>query len=98
MLKFNIELKSRQIDFTNPFESYHSCDYEVGTEWTDSSGMCNAIYGNFEGNTDNLHQLMRHHFRESFRFLLMGSIFDTDEVNRMGIHGYLREDASSPSH
>ena len=52
--------------------------------------MCNAIYGNFEGNTDNLHQLMRHHFRESFRFLLMGSIFDTDEVNRMGIHGYLR--------
>ena len=52
--------------------------------------MCNAIYGNFEGNADNLHQLMRHHFRESFRFLLMGSIFDTDEVNRMGIHGYLR--------
>ena len=61
----------------------------MGTEWTDSSGMCNAIYGNFEGNTDNLHQLMRHHFRESFRFLLMGSIFDTDEVNRMGIHQYL---------
>ena len=63
----------------------------MGSEWKDESGACNAIYGNFEGNTDNLHQLMRHHFRESFRFLLMGSIFDTDEVNRMGIHGYLRD-------
>ena len=68
----------------------------MGSEWKDSSsyGACNAIYGNFEGNTDNLHQLMRHHFRESFRFLLMGSIVDTDEVNRMGIHGYLRDNAT----
>ena len=63
----------------------------MGSEWKDEHGACNAIYGDFAGNTDNLHQLMRHHFRESFRFLLMGSIFDTDEVNRMGIHGYLRD-------
>ncbi len=61
---------------------------EPGSEWR--NGPCNAIHGGFKANSNNLHQLMADHFKDSFKFLLLGSHFNTDELNRMGMHSLLQ--------
>ncbi len=42
---------------------------EPGSDW--EQGACNAIHGGFKGNSNNLHQLMTEHFKDSFKFMLM---------------------------
>ena len=42
---------------------------EPGSDW--SEGPCNAIYGGFRGNTNNLHQLMASSFQDSFKMMFM---------------------------
>ena len=62
---------------------------EPGNDWT--TGSCNAVHGGIKGNADNLHVLMSQHFQDSFKFMIMGSHFNTDEVNRLGLHGYIED-------
>ena len=37
--------------------------------WSDG-GFCNAIYGNYQGNKQNLQKLMLDHFKQSFQFIV----------------------------
>ena len=37
--------------------------------WTDGA-FCNAIYGNYPGNKQNLQKLMYDHFKQSFQFIV----------------------------
>jgi len=69
----------------------NTCDARVydqcltpGSSW-DGGSACSAVYGGFNGNQQNLNLMMKNHFRDSFKFLIMGSNFNTDEVNRVGI-------------
>jgi len=75
--------------YTN--EDTNTCDARVydqcltpGSSW-DGGSACSAVYGGFNGNQHNLNLLMKNHFQDSFRFMIMGSNFNTDEVNRVGI-------------
>ena len=43
-------------------------------KWTDGS-VCNAIYGNIDGNKRNLGKLMTDHFKQSFQFIAMVSLY-----------------------
>ncbi len=42
---------------------------EPGSGW--SEGACDAVYGDFKGNSNNLHSLMLQHYQGSFKFLVM---------------------------
>lgn len=62
---------------------YDQC-LTAGSSWNGGSA-CSAVYGGFRGNQNNLNLLMKNHLRDSFKFLIMGSNFNSDEVNRAGI-------------
>ena len=59
-----------------PAESAQDClQYTVETcknnnVWSDG-GFCNAIYGNYQGNKQNLQKLMLDHFKQSFQFIVV---------------------------
>jgi len=47
---------------------------------------CSSIYGGFKANENNLHNMVMYHLEDSFKFLLMASHFNRDDVNRVGLH------------
>jgi len=53
--------------------------------WQSPTG-CSSIYGGFKANENNLHNMVMYHLEDSFKFLLMASHFNRDDVNRMGLH------------
>ena len=50
--------------------------------WSDG-GFCNAIYGNYQGNKQNLQKLMLDHFKQSFQFIV--TVIKMQYI-RVGIH------------
>merc|ERR1711955_45699 len=64
------------------------CDDSISV-WTGTT--CNSKFGGFEGNSQNLHNIIRDDFSDSMTYLLMSSSFSTDEKNRMGFSKYFRE-------
>jgi hypothetical protein len=62
---------SGSVDASSDSCSAHVLDscLQPGSQWEE--GACNALYGDFRGNSDILHKLMQDHFKESFKFLLM---------------------------
>jgi len=69
----------------------NTCDNTVtsqcgrsGSSWN-GGFACSSLYGGFKGNQHNLNVMMKNHLRDSFKFLLMGSNFNTDEINRVGM-------------
>ena len=58
----------------------NTCDARVydqcltpGSSW-DGGSACSAVYGGFNGNQQNLNLMMKNHFRDSFKFLIMVNI------------------------
>jgi len=47
---------------------------------------CSSVYGGFKANENNLHNMVMYHLEDSFKFLLMASHFNRDDVNRVGLH------------
>ncbi len=43
-----------------------------GSLW-DGGSACSAVHGGFNGNNHNLNVMVKHHLRDSFRFLIMVS-------------------------
>jgi len=76
----------------NRNESKHSCRFDAHEECLDlrslwqSPTRCSSIYGGFKANEKNLHYMVMYHLEDSFKFLLMASHFNRDDVNRMGLH------------
>merc|ERR1712121_376409 len=64
------------------------CDDSISV-WTGTT--CNSKFGGFEGNSQNLHNIIRDDFSDSMTYLVMSSSFSTDEKNRMGFSKYFRE-------
>merc|ERR1719510_318671 len=64
-----------------------TCNSNSAT-WTDGN-TCNAVYGNISGNKQNLKYVLKEHLRQSFQFIVMGSYFSTDVINRMGMNKIL---------
>jgi len=69
----------------------NTCDSTVfdqcltaGSSWNGGEA-CSSVFGGFRGNQHNLNLMMKNHLRDSFKFLIMGSNFNSDEVNRAGI-------------
>ena len=61
-------------------EDTNTCDARVydqcltpGSSW-DGGSACSAVYGGFNGNQHNLNVMMKNHFRDSFKFLIMVNI------------------------
>ncbi len=61
--------------------------HEPGDGW--AQGPCHSVYGGFRGNSDAMHKVMLEHFQDSFRYLVMGSHFSSDEVNRLGMNNLM---------
>ena len=46
--------------------------YKAGSSWNGGSA-CSAVHAGFRGNEHNLNLMMKNHFRDSFKFLIMVS-------------------------
>jgi len=73
----------------------NQCSVKVETEcgksgsvWRDPAG-CTALYGGYQNNQQNLAVLVKDHLQDSFKFLLMGTRFNRDDNNRVGLHSKL---------
>merc|ERR1712083_271556 len=62
---------------------------EVGETW--EAGSCSSFHGGFGGNTYTLHRMILDDFTDSVTYLLMGSQFSTDVVNKMGFSKFFTE-------
>jgi len=51
-----------------------------------SPAECSSIYGGFKANENNMHNMVKYHLEDSFKFLLMASHWNRDDVNRVGLH------------
>lgn len=61
---------------------------KAGSLWKEPAG-CSAVYGGYQTNQKNLALLVKDHLQDSFKFLLMGTRFNRDNNNRVGLHGKL---------
>jgi len=84
---------------THPSLAAKTCKAEIGDicltprtqPWTHDAA-CSSAYGGYKANSTNeknLHTLVKYQLEDSFKYLLMGSHFNRDDVNRMGLHGLL---------
>jgi len=77
---------NNRIDFrdTCRTKSHDEC-IDVRKSWK-SPTECSSAYGGFKANENNLHNMVKYHLEDSFKFLLMASHFNRDDVNRVGLH------------
>jgi len=77
---------NNRIDFrdTCRTKSQDEC-MDVRKFWK-SPTECSSVYGGFKANENNLHNMVMYHLEDSFKFLLMASHFNRDDVNRVGLH------------
>lgn len=63
-----------------------------GDQWSDSP-HCNSIHGGFQQNVGKLEGLLANHLRDSFKYLIMSSHFESDAVNKIGFQKLFKDNS-----